>query len=129
MRHQQTLYLLFRESRSDNLRYPSVTSSCFLVRGNYTWVRKMNTHHTEEDKVAKSLGLYVLRSVNTIVALITAVAVLWIKANVPSKQDFLEFQAQVRSIELNVVQLRQTNERIADFESRIRVLERQYLKK
>ena len=78
----------------------------------------------DDNKIAKAVGLYVLRSVNTIFALVAAVGVLWIKANVPSKQDFLDFQAQVRSIEINVIQLRQTNERITDFETRIRELER-----
>lgn len=77
-----------------------------------------------ENQVAKAFGLYLLRSINTIFALVAAVGVLWIKANVPSKQDFLDFQAQVRSIEMNVIQLRQTNERITDFENRIRELER-----
>jgi hypothetical protein len=80
------------------------------------------THHEQE--VPKAIGLYVLRSANMIFTLIAAVGVLWIKANVPSKQDFLEFQNQVRSIEMNVVQLRQNNERINDFEARIRELER-----
>lgn len=77
-----------------------------------------------ETEVPKALGLYVLRSANMIFTLIAAVGVLWIKANVPSRQDFLDFQAQVRSIEMNVIQLRQNNERINDFEARIRELER-----
>lgn len=77
-----------------------------------------------EGKVEKAVGLYVLRSANMIFTLVAAVGVLWIKANVPSRQDFLEFQAQVRSIEINVVQLRQANERINDFENRIRELEK-----
>ncbi len=74
--------------------------------------------------MTKAVGLFVFRSINTIFALVAAVGVLWIKANVPSKQDFQDFQQQVRSIELNVIQLRQTNERINDFETRIRDLER-----
>ncbi len=90
----------------------------------------MQDKHTEHDlgdgKVEKAIGLYVLRSANMIFTLIAAIGVLWIKANVPSKQDFIEFQAQVRSIEINVVQLRQTNERINDFEQRIRELEKRY---
>lgn len=85
----------------------------------------MRTDDAEgEGKVEKAVGLYVLRSANMIFTLVAAVGVLWIKANVPSRQDFLEFQAQVRSIEINVVQLRQANERINDFENRIRELEK-----
>ena len=83
-----------------------------------------NEGEAGDGKVEKAVGLYVLRSANMIFTLVAAVGVLWIKANVPSRQDFLEFQAQVRSIEINVVQLRQANERINDFEMRIRELER-----
>ena len=79
---------------------------------------------SEQGHVARVIGAYVLWSINTILSLVCSVGILWIKANVPSKQDFDEFQAQVRKLELSVVSLHQTQDRINDFESRIRELEK-----
>jgi len=77
----------------------------------------------EDKKVATQIGLYVLRSVNLILAAICTVGVLWIKANVPSKDDFKELHIQIRALEISVAQLSETNERMKAFDERIRRLE------
>ncbi len=93
----------------------------------------MTNDENGEKRVATSVGLYVLRSVNTILGLIAAAGVLWIQAYVPSKKDFRELQLQVNFVERTVLQMGQTDlrvdlvqKRIDDFENRIRELERKF---
>jgi len=82
-----------------------------------------------ERRIATAIGLYVLRSANVILALIAAVGVMWIKVNVPSKEDFKDLQGHLRSLELTVLQFTRTQERVEDFEARIRKLEQGELRR
>lgn len=75
----------------------------------------------------KRLGSLIYRSVHLLVNLaalgLMTYAGAWVKANVPSKDDFKELQAQVNAIDRAVLQISETNRRIEDFEQRIRKLE------
>lgn len=86
--------------------------------------------HNGNKQIAATIGNLVLRSLNVIFAGIAAFVALWIKANVPEKQDFRNLQAQVFTIERSVNRMADAspdvNKRIDDFEQRIRALEKKF---
>lgn len=88
------------------------------------------SEHSANKQLAATVGSIVLRSLNVIFAGIAAFVALWIKANVPGKEDFRTLQAQVFMIEKSVVRLADASpdvvKRLEDFEQRIRFLERKF---
>lgn len=92
-----------------------------------------------DEKVKRAVGAWVLDSLNLILNAGALAAMLygglWLRNNVPSKQDFdamqvrlnadlKELQSRVNSMDRAVLQLSETGKRIEDFEQRIRTLER-----
>lgn len=73
------------------------------------------------------LGSWIYRSVHMLVnvaaLMLMGYAGLWLRNNVPSKEDFKELQIQVKSMDRSFLQFAETHKRIDDFEQRIRRLE------
>ena len=78
-------------------------------------------------------GASIYRISHFTMTLFATAGILWVKVNVPSKEDFKSLQMQVNSVERTVLQIGQTDlrveqiqKRIDDFEMRIRLLEQKF---